>query len=122
MPIELTSTCRYCHSTQGTNFLATERMLGLGEEFTYASCPSCGSIQLLSIPEDLGSYYPSTYYSFGVLQPSGILRNLLKKMRIRAYFATGLKFFYRPLGDIGSKNLTLTFQIPSQMLAAEMGS
>lgn len=109
MPIELTSTCRYCHSTQGTNFLATERMLGLGGEFTYASCPSCGSIQLLSIPEDLGSYYPSTYYSFGVLQPSGILRNLLKKIRIRAYFATGLKFFLPPFGGYWLRKLNLNF-------------
>jgi SAM-dependent methyltransferase len=59
MPIDLASSCRYCHSTQGTNFLATERMLGLGGEFTYRSCSSCGSIQLSSIPKDLGPYYPS---------------------------------------------------------------
>ena len=98
MPIELTSTCRYCHSTQGTNFLATERMLGLGGEFTYASCLSCGSIQLLSIPEDLDPYYPSNYYSFSRLQPSGLLRTLLKKIRIRAYFATGSHLFLPPFG------------------------
>jgi len=98
MPIDLAYTCRYCHSTQGINFLATERMLGLGGEFTYTSCTSCGSIQISSILEDLGPYYPSDYYSFGLLQPSGLLRNLLKNIRIRAYFATGLKFFLPPFG------------------------
>ena len=109
MPIELTSTCRYCHSTQETNFLATERMLGLGGEFNYASCHSCGSIQLLTIPEDLSSYYPSNYYSFSSLLPSGLLRNLLKKIRIRAYFATGLKFFSPPFGGYWLKKLHLKF-------------
>lgn len=109
MPIDLAYTCRYCHSTQGTNFLATERMLGMGGEFNYTSCNSCGSIQLSSIPEDLGPYYPRDYYSFGVLQPSGLLRNLLKKIRIRAYFATGLKFFLPPFGGSWLKKLSLNF-------------
>jgi len=109
MPIDLAYTCRYCHSTQGTNFLAIERMLGMGGEFNYTSCNSCGSIQLSSIPEDLGPYYPRDYYSFGLLQPSGLLRNLLKKIRIRAYFATGLKFFLPPFGGSWLKKLSLNF-------------
>jgi len=109
MPIDLASSCRYCHSTQGTNFLATERMLGLGGEFTYRSCSSCGSIQLSSIPKDLGPYYPSDYYSFGQLQPSGLLRNLFKKIRIRAYFATGLKLFLPPFGGGWLKKLSPRF-------------
>jgi SAM-dependent methyltransferase len=109
MPIDLAYTCRYCHSTQGTNFLAIERMLGMGGEFNYTSCNSCGSIQLSTIPEDLGPYYPRDYYSFGLLQPSGLLRNLLKKIRIRAYFATGLKFFLPPFGGSWLKKLSLNF-------------
>ena len=59
MPIDLADTFRYCHLTQGTNFLATERMLGLGGELTYRSCTSFGSIQLSSIPKDLNPFYPS---------------------------------------------------------------
>jgi SAM-dependent methyltransferase len=109
MPIDLADTCRYCHITQGTNFLATERMLGMGGEFTYTSCTSCGSIQLSSIPEDLGPYYPSDYYSFSSLQPSGFLRNLLKKIRIRAYFATGLNLFLPPFGGSWLKKLSPKF-------------
>jgi len=105
MPIDSAYTCHYCHSTQGTIFLATERMLEMRGEFRYASCTSCDSIQLLTIPEDLGSYYPSNYYSFSSLQPSGLLRNLLKKIRIRAYFVTGLKFFLPPFGGSWLKKL-----------------
>jgi SAM-dependent methyltransferase len=84
-------------------------MLGLGGEFTYRSCSSCGSIQLSSIPKDLGPYYPSDYYSFDQLQPSGLLRNLFKKIRIRAYFATGLKLFLPPFGGGWLKKLSPRF-------------
>ena len=105
MPIDSAYTCHYCHSTQRTIFLATERMLGLGGEFRYASCTSCGSIQLFTIPEDLGPYYPRDYYSFGLLQPSGLLRNLLKKIRIRTFLATGWKFFLPPFGGYWLKKL-----------------
>jgi SAM-dependent methyltransferase len=81
----------------------------MGGEFTYTSCTSCGSLQLSSIPENLGPYYPSDYYSFGLLQPSGLFRNLLKKIRIRAYFAAGLKFFLPPFGLSWLKKLSLNF-------------
>ena len=109
MPIDSAYTCHYCHSTQRTIFLATERMLGLGGEFRYASCTSCGSIQLFTIPEDLGPYYPRDYYSFGLLQPSGLLRNLLKKIRIRTFLATGWKFFLPPFGGYWLKKLHSKF-------------
>ena len=105
MPIDSAYTCHYCHSTQGTIFLGTERMLGLGGEFRYASCTSCGSIQLFTIPEDLGPYYPRDYYSFGLLQPSGLLRNLLKKIRIRTFLATGWKLFLPSFGGYWLKKL-----------------
>jgi hypothetical protein len=58
MPIDLAYSCHYCHSTQGTNFLATERMLGLGREFAYATCATCNSLQLTTVPKDLSYYYP----------------------------------------------------------------
>jgi SAM-dependent methyltransferase len=70
------------------------------------ACTTCGSIQLLSIPEDLGPYYPSDYYSFSSLRSSGFLLNLLKKIRIRAYFATGLNLFLPPFGGYWLKKLS----------------
>jgi SAM-dependent methyltransferase len=109
MPIDLGYSCHYCHSTQGTNFLARERMLGLGGEFTYAACSSCGSIQLLSIPKDLGPYYPSVYYSLGRLQLSGGIRNFLKKIRMRAFLASGHPLFSPRFGGYWLKKLNPKF-------------
>jgi SAM-dependent methyltransferase len=63
----------------------------------------------LTIPEDLGPYYPRDYYSFGLLQPSGLLRNLLKKIRIRTFLATGWKFFLPPFGGYWLKKLHSKF-------------
>ncbi len=41
--------------------------LGLREMFTYMECGSCGCMQLLDIPADLGKYYPNEgYYSFNL--------------------------------------------------------
>ncbi|MDA0315605.1 MAG: class I SAM-dependent methyltransferase [Bacteroidetes bacterium] len=110
MPIDLAYSCHYCHSTQGTIFLATEHMLGLGGEFRYASCSSCGSLQLLNIPKDLGFYYPSDYYSFGLLQPSGFLRRLLKKIRMQAFLATGYPLFSPPFGSYWLNKLHSKFK------------
>ncbi|MEK0441471.1 MAG: hypothetical protein RL403_449 [Bacteroidota bacterium] len=109
MPIDLAYNCHYCHSTQGTNFLATERMLGLAGEFTYATCSDCGSIQLLTIPQDLSPYYPSDYYSLGRLQPSGGLRNFLKKIRMQAFLATGYSLFSPRFGGYWLKKLNPKF-------------
>jgi len=105
MPIDLAYSCHYCHSTQGTNFFATERMLGLAGEFTYTTCSDCGSIQLLTIPQDLSPYYPSDYYSLGHLQPSGGLRNFLKKIRMQAFLATGHSLFSPRFGGYWLKKL-----------------
>ena len=113
MPIDLAYCCHYCLSTEHKTFLATERMLGLGGEFTYATCATCGSVQLLTRPEDLGPYYPSDYYSLGKRQPSGGLRNLLKKIRMWAFLATGHSFFAPRFGGYWLKKLrpTLTDRI-----------
>ena len=105
MPIDLAYSCHYCHSTQGTNFLATERMLGLGGEFTYATCATCNSLQLITVPKDLSPYYPNDYYSLGRLQPSGGFRNFLKKIRMWAFLATGHPFFSPRFGGYWLKRL-----------------
>ena len=33
-------------------------MLGLGREFAYATCATCNSLQLTTVPKDLSYYYP----------------------------------------------------------------
>ena len=105
MPIDSANSCRYCHSKKHRIFSATERMLGLGGEFTYAACASCGSVQQVTIPEDLSPFYPSDYYSLGPLQPSGRIRNFLKKIRMRVFLATGHSLFSPRFGGYWLKKL-----------------
>ena len=58
-------TCRICHNTDGNKtFLAKEMMLGLRESFEYFECQCCGCLQISTIPNDLGRFYPQGYYSF----------------------------------------------------------
>ena len=40
-----------------------ENMFGIEEDFDYGVCPACGSLALISIPDDMSSYYPTNYYS-----------------------------------------------------------
>ncbi|WP_332912524.1 hypothetical protein [Algoriphagus boritolerans] len=65
-------------------------MLGLGGIFRYAECLGCGSLQLDAVPEDLSVYYPSNYYSFIPLQPSNLLKRILKSLRMRLFLGLGL--------------------------------
>ena len=38
-------------------------MFGILEDFDYSVCADCGSLALISIPEDMAPYYPGNYYS-----------------------------------------------------------
>lgn len=49
--------------SRGEVLAVREYMFGLSEEFSYAACDDCGSLALLSVPQDMGSYYPTNYYS-----------------------------------------------------------
>jgi len=40
-----------------------ENMFGIEADFDYSICAGCGSLALVSIPEDLAAYYPTNYYS-----------------------------------------------------------
>ena len=40
-----------------------ENMFGLQAHFDYSVCADCGSLALMSIPEDMADYYPTNYYS-----------------------------------------------------------
>lgn len=57
--------CRICgHSTNNPeSYHVTETRLGLDDSFEYVRCPKCGCIQIRQIPEELGKYYSSQYYS-----------------------------------------------------------
>jgi len=38
-------------------------MFGIREDFDYSVCAHCGSLALISTPEDMAPYYPGNYYS-----------------------------------------------------------
>ena len=56
--------CPACLGDSRTDVLTVrENMFGLREEFDYSVCADCGSVALISIPEDMATYYPRNYYS-----------------------------------------------------------
>ena len=58
-------TCNICGNTTGnTPFIATELMLGLGDDFEYFECSKCLCLQIRQIPSDMARYYSNGYYSF----------------------------------------------------------
>lgn len=58
-------TCNICGNADGIRcFTVREMMQGTREPFQYASCPECGHLHLVSIPEDMGRYYGHGYYSY----------------------------------------------------------
>jgi SAM-dependent methyltransferase len=56
--------CRVCGCADGRRIEAREMLLGLRHAFEYFECFSCSCLQIMSPPEDMGEYYPETYYSF----------------------------------------------------------
>ncbi|WP_154852369.1 class I SAM-dependent methyltransferase [Cyclobacterium xiamenense] len=89
--------CLICFSaTQGPVYQVSEMMFGSGERFAYTQCPECGTIQQLSPPTNMGSYYPAAYYSFTGLSRSTVPVRWMKKIRLLLYRASGLSLF-RPV-------------------------
>jgi SAM-dependent methyltransferase len=83
--------CEICQTSELKAIVAQERMYGTGDIFNYKECSSCKALFLADIPEDLGKYYPSNYYSFGSFNRSNALLALLKKLRYKA-FSRGFSF------------------------------
>lgn len=56
--------CPACARTSRSHLLAVrENMFGIGEDFDYSVCGACGTLALVSAPEDMAPYYPTSYYS-----------------------------------------------------------
>lgn len=57
--------CKICGASDCAEILhPRERMLGLGNEFLYSCCASCGCLQITNPPKDLGRFYNNEYYAF----------------------------------------------------------
>jgi SAM-dependent methyltransferase len=57
--------CKICSNEKNnTPYVLREMMFGTKEMFDYFQCSSCECIQIKEVPQNLGDYYPSNYYSF----------------------------------------------------------
>lgn len=54
-----------------------EMMSGTREAFSYGTCTECSSLQLIDVPDDMGRFYGTGYYSFG----DGDVRRLRTRLR-----------------------------------------
>ena len=73
--------CSLCLGELGPIHHAREMMHGVRTEFRYGECRSCGSLELLDVPEDLGPYYPSDYYSLRPQARASRVVRLLRRCR-----------------------------------------
>ncbi len=57
--------CKICSNEENnTPYVLREMMFGTKEAFDYFQCSNCDCIQIKEVPQNLGDYYPSNYYSF----------------------------------------------------------
>src|SRR5262245_44248254 len=55
--------CQICkNSSNNQRIEGREMMFGLRDRFQYLECARCGSLQLVTLPEDPAKYYPGDYY------------------------------------------------------------
>jgi SAM-dependent methyltransferase len=40
-----------------------ENMFGINQEFDYSVCAACGTLALMTVPDDMSPFYPQDYYS-----------------------------------------------------------
>jgi SAM-dependent methyltransferase len=84
--LDRSTTCVACGSDQANKtFKTNEKMFGLGGEFIYLECNACQSLQLVDIPLELSTYYPADYYAFGGMVNSGIIFQLMKRIRWKLF-------------------------------------
>ena len=94
-------TCRVCGASGAfKDYAASEKMFGLGGEFTYFMCDACGCLQIAAIPVDLSPYYPKGYYSLKPLSvdPGVSLKARARAWRLRHYLSGWhAEFLWKPL-------------------------
>src|SRR5262245_48301096 len=73
--------CTLCGATDGRELFRTpERRFGMGGAFALVRCARCGLVRTDPQPDDLGSFYPSGYYSFvPPTSPGGLAKARLRR-------------------------------------------
>jgi 2-polyprenyl-3-methyl-5-hydroxy-6-metoxy-1,4-benzoquinol methylase len=101
----MTNICRICGNTKDNiNYTAREMMYGSREEFGYFQCDSCDCLQIESVPENMGKYYPGDYYSFSKYDGKKFegIQGSVKKMQYKAA-ALGGSCYQNTLGRLFGK-------------------
>ena len=80
-------TCKVCGKQfESELYKAHEVRFGWGNEFDYVHCPHCNSVYIKEIPEDLGRYYSSEYYSLqdrDESEDNSFLRRIARKYLLK---------------------------------------
>ncbi len=80
----LSNFCRICgNQDRNRSHKAKEMMFGTREVFEYLECGSCGTLQIVEIP-DLAQHYPRGYFSFDRSAEVVLAKRL--RRRLAAYF------------------------------------
>ena len=56
--------CAICGGTSGQVVHTREMLHGFRDPFEYFECVTCGCVQLITPPAEMGKFYPRDYYSF----------------------------------------------------------
>lgn len=84
----MSTVCRVCGNAAGNvGYHPREMLFGTRERFDYFQCKACGCLQIEEIPDDLGRYYPTSYFSFRDYRKmaSSRLRRWMETFRIGRY-------------------------------------
>lgn len=74
--------CKICNNEiESEPFQVKEMMFGLRTLHTYYECNNCEALQIETIPENLGVYYPDNYYSFTQQPDADIDTTFLRKIK-----------------------------------------
>jgi SAM-dependent methyltransferase len=102
-------------------------MFGAREEFPYIECGACGCIQICDIPENMGQYYPSDYYSLDenpVSMYTPAWKRPLQNARVEyAIFRKNSigNFLFRRYYDSGLEALSRVAGISTETSIADVG-
>ncbi|WP_299500630.1 class I SAM-dependent methyltransferase [Mucilaginibacter sp.] len=107
------NSCKICNTgLLESTFNVREMMLGMRDEFAYAQCPSCQTIQIIDMPTHIESYYPGYYYSFQhtipPLVPLPFIKRWFESFRIKKkYRKSKMDIFnyLKPLGTLPSQKI-----------------
>ncbi|GGF32060.1 class I SAM-dependent methyltransferase [Echinicola rosea] len=94
MDTSTVTACKLCGNTKQNHVHeAREMMFGTRDKFYYLECGACHSLQICTIPDNLGEYYPSDYYSLGEINFSTWPVRFIKKLRYSLYRLTKMGIF-----------------------------